>query len=63
MTIIITTVTACLLPTPAITILAMVESKGLVLSLIATFTAVFAFRLLLVSAGSSRVEVFTATVA
>jgi hypothetical protein len=60
---IITTVVACLLPVVAITILARVHSMGLILGLIAIFTAVFAVGLVLLSSSSSRVEIFTATAA
>ncbi|KAF4624145.1 hypothetical protein G7Y89_g14028 [Cudoniella acicularis] len=58
-----TTVAACLLPTVAITVLARVHSMGLVLGLIALFTAIFAVGLVLLSSSSSRVEIFTATAA
>jgi hypothetical protein len=60
---IITTVVACLLPTVAITILAKVHRMGLILGLIALFTAIFAIGLVLLSSSSSRVEIFTATAA
>jgi hypothetical protein len=60
---IITTLVACLSPTAAITILAMVESKGVVLGLVATFTAVYALGLFLLTPSSSRGEVFGATLA
>jgi hypothetical protein len=60
---IITTVVACLLPVVAITILARIHSMGLILGLIAVFTAVFAVGLVLLSSSSSRVEIFTATAA
>lgn len=60
---IITTVVACLLPVVAITVLARVHSMGLILGLIAIFTAVFAVGLVLLSSSSSRVEIFTATAA
>lgn len=60
---IITTVVACLLPTIAITILAKVHGMGVILGLIALFTAIFAFGLVLLSSTSSRVEIFTATAA
>jgi hypothetical protein len=59
----ITTVVACLLPTVAITVLARVHGMGMILGLIALFTAVFAFGLVLLSSSSSRVEIFTATAA
>jgi len=60
---IITTVVACLLPVVAITILAEVRSIGLILGLIAIFTAIFAAGLGVISSSSSRVEIFTATAA
>lgn len=60
---IITTTVACLLPIVAITILARVHSMGLILGLIAIFTAVFSIGLVLISSSSSRVEIFTATAA
>jgi hypothetical protein len=60
---IITTVVACLLPTVAITILAKIHSMGVILGLIALFTAIFAIGLVLLSSTSSRVEIFTATAA
>ncbi|CZR51178.1 uncharacterized protein PAC_01053 [Phialocephala subalpina] len=60
---VITTVVACLLPVVAITILARVHEMGLILGLIAVFTAVFAVGLVLLSSSSSRVEIFTATAA
>jgi hypothetical protein len=60
---IMTTVVACLLPTVAITILARVHSMGMILGLIAFFTSLFAFGLVLLSSASSRVEIFTATAA
>lgn len=60
---IITTVVACLLPIIAITVLARVHSMGLILGLIAIFTAVFAVGLVVLSSSSSRVEIFTATAA
>jgi hypothetical protein len=63
LTSLITTVVACLLPTVAITILAQVHHMGLILGLIAVFTAVFAVGLVLLSSSSSRVEIFTATAA
>ena len=60
---IMTTIVACLLPIVAITVLAWVRSMGLILGLIALFTAIFAFGLVLLSSSSSRVEIFTATAA
>jgi len=60
---IMTTIVACLLPVVAITVLAWVRSMGLILGLIALFTAIFAFGLVLLSSSSSRVEIFTATAA
>jgi hypothetical protein len=60
---IMTTVVACLLPTVAITVLAKVHSMGLILGLIALFTAIFSIGLVLLSSSSSRVEIFTATAA
>ena len=63
MTSIMTTVVACLLPVVAITVLARVHSMGLILGLIALFTAIFAVGLILLSSSSSRVEIFTATAA
>jgi hypothetical protein len=60
---IITTVVACLLPIVAITVLSRIRRMGLILGLIAIFTAVFAVGLVLLSSTSSRVEIFTATAA
>lgn len=60
---ILTTVVACLLPTVAISILARVHTMSMILGLIALFTAIFAVGLVLLSSGSSRVEIFTATAA
>jgi hypothetical protein len=54
---------ACLSPVAAITILAMVKSKGVVLGLVAVFTAVYALGLLLFTPSSSRGEGFGATIA
>jgi hypothetical protein len=58
---IVTTVVACLLPTIAIIILARVTTIGATLGLIALFTALFALGLILLSSGSSRMQIFTAT--
>jgi hypothetical protein len=63
MTIVLTTVGACLFPTLAISVLAFVDSKNLVLGLIATFTALFALGLYVLQSHSSREQVFLATVA
>jgi hypothetical protein len=60
---IMTTTVACLLPTVAITVLAKVHSMGLILGLIALFTALFAIGLALLSSSSSRVDIFTASAA
>ncbi|PVH69929.1 hypothetical protein DL98DRAFT_369384, partial [Cadophora sp. DSE1049] len=60
---IMTTAVACLLPTVAITVLAKVHSMGLILGLIALFTALFAIGLALLSSSSSRVDIFTASAA
>lgn len=60
----VATVLACLLPTLAIAILAKLHSTGILLGVIAAFTAVFAIGLMfLTDAGISRVEIFTATAA
>lgn len=60
----VATVIACLLPTLAIAILAKLHSTGVLLGVIAAFTAVFAIGLMfLTDAGISRVEIFTATAA
>jgi hypothetical protein len=58
---IVTTTVACLFPTIAIIILARVRTIGMTLGLIALFTAMFALGLVLVSSGSSRMQIFTAT--
>jgi hypothetical protein len=60
---ILTTIVACLLPVIAIVVLSKVHSMGMILGLIAIFNSVFAFGLVLISSGSSRVEIFTATAA
>jgi hypothetical protein len=60
---IITTIVACLLPVVAIIVLSRVQSMGMILGLIALFNTLFAFGLVLVSSGSSRVDIFTATAA
>lgn len=60
---ILTTIVACLLPVIAIVVLSRVHSMGMILGLIALFNSVFAFGLVLISAGSSRVDIFTATAA
>lgn len=60
----VATVIACLLPTVAIAVLAKLHSTGELIGLIAIFTAVFAIGLMfLTDAGTSRVEIFTATAA
>jgi hypothetical protein len=59
----LTTIVACLLPVIAIVVLSKVHSMGMILGLIAIFNSVFAFGLVLISSGSSRVEIFTATAA
>jgi hypothetical protein len=58
---IVTTTVACLFPTIAIIILARVRTIGMTLGLIALFTAMFALGLVLLSSGSSRMQIFTAT--
>lgn len=60
---ILTTIVACLLPVIAIIVLSRVHTMGMILGLIALFNTVFAFGLVLISSGSSRVEIFTATAA
>lgn len=57
----VTTVLACLLPTIAIIILSRVDTIGATLGLISLFTALFALGLILLSSGSSRMQIFTAT--
>jgi hypothetical protein len=57
----VTTTVACLFPTIAIIILARVRTIGMTLGLIALFTAMFALGLVLLSSGSSRMQIFTAT--
>lgn len=60
----VATVIACLLPTLAIAILAKLHSEGVLIGVIAAFTAVFAIGLMfLTDAATSRVEIFTATAA
>lgn len=60
----VATVIACLLPTVAIAVLAKLHSTANVLGGIASFTAVFAIGLMfLTDAGTTRVEIFTATAA
>jgi hypothetical protein len=60
----VATVIARLLPILAIAILAKLHSTGVLLGVIAAFTAVFAIGLMfLTDAGTSRVEIFTATAA
>ncbi|KAN0104952.1 hypothetical protein V8E51_010697 [Hyaloscypha variabilis] len=61
-TFIVITVVACLLPTVAIIVLARINSRDLVLKLIAIFTAIFALGLMLFSRSSSRDQVFLATI-
>ena len=60
---ILTTIVACLLPVIAIIVLSRVHTMGMILGLIALFNTIFAFGLVLISTGSSRVEIFTATAA
>jgi hypothetical protein len=60
---IFTTIVACLLPIIAIIVLSKVHTMGMILGLIALFNTAFAFGLVLISSGSSRVEIFTATAA
>ncbi|KUJ08852.1 uncharacterized protein LY89DRAFT_741686 [Mollisia scopiformis] len=60
---ILTTIVACLLPVIAIVVLSRVHSMGMILGLIALFNSIFAFGLVLISTGSSRVDIFTATAA
>ncbi|KAE9363992.1 hypothetical protein N431DRAFT_356410 [Stipitochalara longipes BDJ] len=62
MVFIVTTVVGCLLPTVAIIILAKINSRDLVLKLIAIFTAIFALGLILFSSSSSRDQIFLATI-
>jgi Family of unknown function (DUF6594) len=60
----VSTVAACLLPTVAIAVLAQLNTTAQLLGVIAVFTAVFAAGLMmLVEAGTSRVEIFAATAA
>ncbi|KAJ8065317.1 hypothetical protein OCU04_006008 [Sclerotinia nivalis] len=60
----IATVIACLLPTVAIAVLSSLQSTVEILGVIAAFTAIFAIGLMfLTDAGTSRVEIFTATAA
>ncbi|PQE32720.1 phthalate transporter protein [Rutstroemia sp. NJR-2017a WRK4] len=58
------TVLACLLPTVAIAVLSRLDSTRVLIGVIAAFTAIFAIGLMwLTDAGTSRVEIFTATAA
>lgn len=60
----VATVIACLLPTVAIAVLAKLHTTADLLGVIAIFTAIFAMGLMLLTdAGTSRVEIFTATAA
>jgi hypothetical protein len=60
----VATVIACLLPTVAIAVLAKLHTTADLLGVIAVFTAIFAMGLMLLTdAGTSRVEIFTATAA
>jgi len=60
----VATIIACLLPTVAITVLSKIHETGQRLGAIAGFTALFAAGLMcLTKAGTSRVEIFTATAA
>lgn len=60
----VATVIACLLPTVAIAVLSKVQTNKELLGLIAAFTAIFAMGLMaLTEAGTSRVDIFTATAA
>ncbi|ESZ93177.1 hypothetical protein SBOR_6456 [Sclerotinia borealis F-4128] len=60
----VATIIACLLPTVAIAVLSSLQSTGELLGVIAAFTAIFAMGLMfLTDAGTSRVEIFTATAA
>jgi hypothetical protein len=58
---ILTLLAACLLPVIAIIVLSRVHTMGMILGLIALFNTVFATGLILVSPGSSRIEIFSAT--
>lgn len=57
------TVVACLLPTVAIAVLAKVNTMSKILGIIALFTATFSIGLMCLTAGITRVEIFTATAA
>lgn len=60
----VATIIACLLPTVAIAVLSKIHDTGPRLGAIAGFTAIFAAGLMgLTDAGTSRVEIFTATAA
>jgi hypothetical protein len=60
----VATVIACLLPTVAIAILSKMQRMPEILGFIALFTTIFAIGLMLLTdAGTSRVEIFTATAA
>jgi len=60
----VATVIACLLPIVAIAVLSKMHRMGEVLGFIALFTTIFAIGLMLLTdAGTSRVEIFTATAA
>jgi hypothetical protein len=60
----VATVIACVLPTVAIAILSKMHSMPEILGFIGLFTTLFAVGLMLLTdAGTSRVEIFTATAA
>ena len=61
---VVATVLACLLPTAAIAVLSNMHTTGKLLGLIAGFTTAFALGLMMLTdAGTSRVQIFTATAA
>lgn len=60
----VATLLACLLPTAAIAVLSNMHTTGKLLGLIAAFTTAFALGLMMLTdAGTSRVQIFTATAA
>jgi len=61
---VVATIVACLLPTAAIAVLSNIHTTGKILGLIAGFTTAFALGLMMLTdAGTSRVQIFTATAA
>ena len=61
---VVATILACLLPTAAIAVLSNMHTTGKLLGLIAGFTTAFALGLMMLTdAGTSRVQIFTATAA